>query len=127
MNNSKTILCVDDDTSSRLLLRKILGRMDCCNVIDAVDGKSCLDVLSNTHVDLVILDYMLGDMTGLEVCKALGDDHPNASTPVIISSIINSREIKKLNSCRNVIKIVQKPYAMDELKQDVMEIFGAQQ
>jgi len=66
----KTILLVDDEEKIREVLDSYLQNegYDC---IEAANGKDALAMIGNGHVDLVILDLMLPDLSGEEVCQKI--------------------------------------------------------
>ncbi|MFH1982751.1 MAG: response regulator transcription factor [Pseudomonadota bacterium] len=65
-----TILVIDDDPDIRAILRDNL-ELDGYAVLIAPDGKAGLDNFHREMVDLVILDLMLPDMDGIQVCRAI--------------------------------------------------------
>jgi len=120
----KTILCVDDDPLARLLLQKSIEHIGTYNCVEAQSGKDCLSYVSQNKVDLIILDYNLGDMDGQEVCKKISSMSINSDVPIIISSVLDSPDIKKYCDYQNLVKVVQKPYPVDCFFQDVKEVFA---
>lgn len=125
MQAIKTVLCVDDDDLSRTVLQKIVERIGWCRAIEASSGKECLDILEKETVDLLILDYFLGDTTGIEVCNTISTNALNADTPVIISSTADRDDMLPTSGCNNLVKVVQKPYRMEQLHQDLHRLLGS--
>ncbi|REE94525.1 DNA-binding response OmpR family regulator [Paenibacillus taihuensis] len=64
------LLIVDDDPHIRELVRLFLAR-EGFDVVEAGDGEEALAILENTQVDLAILDVMMPNMDGWELCKEL--------------------------------------------------------
>ena len=77
---AEKILVVDDEPDTVSLLSMTLARVG-YSVVKAMSGKSCLEQVQKEKPDLIVLDVMLPDMSGLEVLKALraGAD----ATPVV--------------------------------------------
>ena len=67
-----TILVVDDDTVTRVVLRHLLERAG-HDVIEAVDGIDALELLDRDAVDLIISDQEMPNLSGLELRRALGE------------------------------------------------------
>jgi len=125
MVTKKTILCVDDDRVSRLYIKKFIEHHGAYHSAEASCGKSCLDLVRQIKVDLIILDYNLGDINGQDVCRKIPSHSLNPEVPIIICSMLDSHDIKKQCDFSNVKKIVQKPYDIEHLQQDIEEILEA--
>ena len=70
---SAKILVVEDDSNLLATLKYNLDREN-CNVISAADGAQALEVARREQPDLIILDLMLPELSGLEVCRILRKD-----------------------------------------------------
>jgi DNA-binding response OmpR family regulator len=77
------ILVVDDDPDICALLEFRLGGADHEIVVEH-DGEAALAVLDRQQIDLVILDWMMPRMSGLEACLALRAQERFASLPVFL-------------------------------------------
>ena len=80
---SRKILIIEDDKDIVELVRHYLEKENFI-LKDAADGFSGLKKAKAENFDLVILDLMLPEMDGLEVCKELKADPKTSSTPVIM-------------------------------------------
>lgn len=83
MEETKTILIVDDEEPIRQLIKYNLERegfktLQACNSIKA------LEKTLSEKIDLIILDLMLPDMSGLEVCRILKNDAKTTCIPVVM-------------------------------------------
>lgn len=81
MTGSPRILVVDDDAEIRSLLARYLGGQG-FRVATAQDRRECLASVADARPDLIVLDVMLPDGTGLEICRGLQDRRPRI--PVIL-------------------------------------------
>jgi pilus assembly protein CpaE len=77
------ILVVDDDQDSLKLISMMLSRQG-YEVSSATGGESGLQKAFNERPDLILLDVMMPDMDGFEVCKRLREEEVTASTPIIM-------------------------------------------
>ena len=80
MSNSQKILVVDDEDRIRRLLRMYLERDD-FEVEEAENGADALELALNNDYDAVLLDLMMPEMDGIEVCERLRQEK---NTPVIM-------------------------------------------
>jgi DNA-binding response OmpR family regulator len=85
MRHEAEILVTDDDPDILLLFTTLLVN-EGYEVREATTGKGCLDAARSRHPDLVLLDVMLPDMTGVEVCKQLKAEPGLRETFVILVS-----------------------------------------
>ena len=65
------ILIVDDSTSYRLLLMRHLKAWGEYEIIQAEDGTQALEIIKSRRVGMVISDWEMPNMNGLELCKAI--------------------------------------------------------
>jgi putative two-component system response regulator len=75
------ILAVDDESTNLQLLRQIL--QENYSLLFAKDGPRALELAAKEQPDLILLDVMMPDMTGYEVCRRLKADPHTAAIPVI--------------------------------------------
>lgn len=96
MPQGRTILVVDDEEKIVEVVRTYLGKAD-YKVYSATNGKEALELFEKLSPALVVLDLMLPDISGEEVCKAI---RRKSRTPVIMltarsaeESVLNGLEI----------------------------------
>ncbi len=78
---NKTILIVDDEEGIRTLVRKFLEKAN-YDVLEAEDGKKAIEIFKNRKdIELVLLDIMMPEMDGYEVCKELRKD---SNVPIVM-------------------------------------------
>jgi CheY-like chemotaxis protein len=77
------ILIVDDLPDSRFLMRMTLGRSG-WDVIEAADGHEAVNMANIEMPDVVLMDYNMPVMDGVEACRQLNHMHETAHIPVII-------------------------------------------
>lgn len=82
----KTRMLVADDDPDVLLLFTVLLEDEGYEVYEATTGKGCLDAARLYHPDIVLLDVMLPDMPGVEVCRQIKADSGLQGTFVILAS-----------------------------------------
>ena len=80
------LLVVDDDDEMRAMLTTYLQRQGFA-VVAAMNGAQALAAVQGRRIDLILLDVMLGDDSGIEICQRLRTEN---SVPVIIVSALAS-------------------------------------
>jgi two-component system phosphate regulon response regulator PhoB len=109
-----TILVVEDEAALVTLLRYNLERAG-FEVLDAADGEEALLVLDERPVDLVLLDWMLPRLSGIEVCRQLRRRAETRALPIIILTARGEQadRIRGLNTGAD--DYVAKPFSPEEL------------
>ncbi len=91
MENPSTILIVDDDPRGRAVLEGLLLN-EGHKLEFAASGPEALSKAASSRPDIILLDVMMPDMDGYEVCKRLRADHTLAEVPVIFVTALDDRD-----------------------------------
>jgi two-component system KDP operon response regulator KdpE len=105
------ILIVDDEAQLRRALTRSLEGHEYA-VREAEDGAAALAAFEAFKPDVVLLDLMLPDMSGVDVCRELRRKH---QTPVIILSVVGEEAAKVAALDEGADDYLTKPFGMDEL------------
>jgi len=92
---SPTILVIDNDPSTSAVFKRLLETKD-YNVLTTNSSRESLDIVERVMLDLIILDLLMPEMDGWQLCKAIRE---MTRTPILIISAIESSDIitKTLN------------------------------
>lgn len=92
---SPTILVIDNDPSTSAVFKRLLETKD-YNVLTSNSSRESIDIVQRVMLDLIILDLLMPEMDGWQLCKAIRE---MTRTPILIISAIESSEIitKTLN------------------------------
>ena len=112
MNTQKTVLIVEDEKNIVDILRFNLQR-EGYRTLEAYDGKDGLDKAVSENPDLILLDVMLPQMNGFDVCRALRSQGSNV--PVIILTAREEESDKVLGLEIGADDYITKPFSMREL------------
>lgn len=109
-----SILIVDDDPVSRTLLERILKK-EGFKVVSTEDGKQALDLFKKRYIPIILTDWMMPKMNGLELCKALRSIESPGYVFIIIITAKDSKEdiVKGLEAGAD--DYVSKPFHHAEL------------
>lgn len=118
----KSILVVEDDKLSQNIISRILKTKN-YNVSTASNGKAAVQMMEKQSPDLVLLDVMMPEMSGLDTLKWIKDNHPNI--PVIMLSCLDqqgkaAKEAKKLGA----VDFVSKPPDFQALLGKIEKVLG---
>ncbi|MDP2698842.1 phosphate regulon transcriptional regulator PhoB [Thalassospira sp.] len=109
-----TILIVEDEAAIVTMLRYNLER-EGMQVVEAGDGDEALKIMAETHVDLVLLDWMLPVMSGIEVCRQIRRKPESRDLPVIMVTARGEEGDRIRGLDTGADDYVTKPFAIGEL------------
>lgn len=124
MDLSMKVLIVDDFATMRRIMKNILKQLGFTNIIEADDGTTALEELKKTDIDLIISDWNMPKMTGLELLKAVRGADNLKDLPFLMVTA----EAQK----QNVIDAVQagvsnyvvKPFTAEAISEKLQKIFS---
>lgn len=105
------ILLVDDEAESIKLMRAMLSEF--ANLRFATSGAEALRQIRASRPDLVIVDFHMPGMTGLQVCEQLQQDEALASLPVIVTTADRLSELESAALQRGAVDFITKPLNRD--------------
>jgi PAS domain S-box-containing protein len=91
IKGGKTILVVDDEANIRRFLKHELTNSG-YRVLEASGGKEAIDLARKHHPDLITLDIMMRDISGLDVTTVLKNDPDTKDIPILIVSVVEEKE-----------------------------------
>jgi len=108
-----TILIVDDQPINVQLLKRKLER-EGLQIVPAYSGIEALDLISQAKPDLILLDVMMPDMDGIEVCRRLQASEDTRAIPIIFVTARTSKEGKLEGLRVGAVDYITKPIDLDE-------------
>jgi two-component system, sensor histidine kinase and response regulator len=111
------ILAVDDTPMNLDIILETLGEE--YEISISPDGKEALEILESFIPDLILLDIMMPDMDGFEVCSILKKDERLKDVPVIFLTALNSPEDVVKGLSLGAVDYVYKPFNPEELRSRV--------
>ncbi|MEM7348875.1 MAG: response regulator, partial [Chloroflexota bacterium] len=108
------MLAVDDEEHGRILLRKLLAPH--YNLEFATTGSETLEKAAALVPDLILLDIMIPDMDGFEVCRRLRADPLLAEVPILMVTALSDRTSKLEGIKAGADEFISKPVDLIELK-----------
>lgn len=115
MNTVKLqILCVDDEQANLKLLEAMLAPRG-YDVITAVNGRKALEKLKGQKIDLVLLDVMMPEMNGFDVCRTIKEDERMRNIPIVMITALRSKEDKIKGIEAGAEDFISKPFDQAEV------------
>ncbi len=125
MKGSKknTVLLVDDSATNNLLLQVVFDQNG-FNVETASSGKDAIKILAKKHIDVVLLDLMMPQMSGFEVLTAIKGNPETAKIPVLIVSADSERDDAEKALAMGAEYFFEKPLQLNEIVEKVKSILA---
>lgn len=108
------ILVVDDLPENVFMLQDRLEN-EGYEIVTAYDGKTCIAKAVSDTPDLILLDVMMPEMNGIEVCKALKQDPVTADIPIIMVTAKSGAEDAKEGLEAGAFDYIKKPFEKIEM------------
>lgn len=108
------IMVVDDDPDTALILTRHLEREGFVP-IEANSGSDCFRLVRENEIDVILLDLMMPDMDGFQICKALKENPATAEIPVILITARDDMEARAEGIRAGVDDFLAKPFSRRQL------------
>lgn len=122
MLNSLNFLVVDDFSTMRRIVKDVLHEIGYANVQEAEDGSSALPMLQAGQFDVLITDWNMPGMPGLELLKAVRSDPKLKGMPVLMLTAEAKREQIVEAAQAGVNGYLVKPFTPATLKEKLAKI-----
>lgn len=123
MDKTIKILIVDDFSTMRRIVKNLLNDLGFFNTAEADDGTTALEELRRNRYDLVITDWNMPGMPGIDLLKAIRADATFAKMPVLMVTAEAKREQIIEAAQAGVNGYVIKPFTAGTLSEKLGKIF----
>ena len=123
MDPKMRILVVDDFSTMRRIVRNLLGDLGFSNIAEADDGKSAWPMLAAERFDLVVTDWNMPGMTGIDLLKKIRSEPATAKIPVLMVTAEAQRDQIVEAAKAGVNGYIITPFTAATLKEKLEKIF----
>jgi DNA-binding response OmpR family regulator len=116
-----TALIVEDDPDQADLVSRLV-RLRQLNPIVAGTGETGLEMARRLKPDVILLDVMLPDLNGFEICRRLRSDRETMLTPIVMLTALGDLSNRKHGFRVGANAYICKPYAPEDLFQAITEV-----
>ena len=124
VDKNMPILIVDDYKTMLRIIRNLLNKLNFTNVQEAADGKTALQKLRSNPVELVISDWNMEPMTGLQLLREVRADANLKDTPFIMITAESKTENVVAAKEAGVSNYIVKPFNAETLKTKLVSVLG---
>lgn len=118
------VLVVDDFATMRRIVKNILTQLGYKNIIEADDGTTAMNVLKQEKIDLIISDWNMPKMTGLELLKNVRANADWMKIPFIMVTAEAQQDNIILAVKAKVSQYIVKPFTADTLGEKISKVLG---
>lgn len=122
MDKELKVLVVDDFATMRKVVRNLLKQIGFENIVEAEDGVNALKILKSQKIDMVVSDWNMPNMTGLELLKAVRADDELKTIPflMVTAEALQENVIAAIKA--GVNNYIVKPFTADMLNDKIKKI-----
>jgi two-component system chemotaxis response regulator CheY len=117
------VLVVDDFATMRKIVRNILKQIGFEDIIEAEDGTAALQLIKNDKVGLVVTDWNMPNMTGLDLLREIRQNPQTSNLPVLMVTAEGLKENVMEAVKAGVSNYVVKPFTAEVLQEKIETIF----
>jgi two-component system chemotaxis response regulator CheY len=118
------ILIVDDYKTMLRIVRNLLRQLNFSNVDEATDGAMALSMLKREKYDLVISDWNMQPVSGIELLREMRGDADLKHIPFIMVTAESTAETMATAQQAGVSSYIVKPFNAEVLKQKLVAVLG---
>ncbi|MBW1705621.1 MAG: chemotaxis response regulator CheY [Deltaproteobacteria bacterium] len=124
MDLDMEVLVVDDFATMRRILKNILRQIGFTNISEADDGKTALNMLKKQKFDLILCDWNMPEMPGIELLKQVKADGGLKDIPFVMVTAEAQKDniIQAVQS--GVSNYVVKPFTADTISEKLEKVFA---
>ena len=118
------ILIVDDFSTMRRITKNILRQLELNNVVEADDGTTAWEILNKDHINFIISDWNMPQMTGIELLRKVraSEDYGHLPFLMVTAEAQQANIIEAAQA--GVSNYIVKPFTAETMKQKIDKIFA---
>lgn len=124
MDVEMKVLVVDDFSTMRKIIKNNLKGMGFNNIVEAENGQKALEELKKESVGLIISDWNMPVMTGIELLKAVRGDAGLKSIPFVMVTAEGQKDNVMEAAKAGVSNYVVKPFTPDTFSEKLQKVLG---
>ena len=124
MNLNMKVLIVDDFATMRRIVKNILRQIGFTNITEADDGKTALAKLKEDKYDLIMCDWNMPEMPGIELLSKIKSDDALKSIPFVMVTAEAKKENIVSAVKAGVNSYIVKPFTADTVTAKLQKVFG---
>jgi two-component system, chemotaxis family, chemotaxis protein CheY len=125
MDLNMKVLIVDDFATMRRILKNIMKQIGFSDITEADNGKNALKILKSQPIDLVLCDWNMPEMPGIDVLNTVRADDDLKATPFIMVTAEAQKENILEAVKAGVSSYVVKPFTAETVEEKLKKVFSS--
>ena len=119
------VIVVDDEPFILMMIEDKLSKAG-IDVITSRQSKDAVDLIKREKPSLVILDWMMPEVSGIDICKEVKSDTEMSSIPIFMLTAKGQEDDEKMGLMSGVDRYITKPFSPKLLLEMVEEVIGSE-
>jgi len=124
VDTSMKVLVVDDFATMRRIVKGVLKQLGFSSIVEAEDGSAALEVLKKEKIGLIVSDWNMPKMTGLDLLKSVRADDNLKATPFIMVTAEGQKENVIEAVKAGVSNYIVKPFTPETFSEKLEKVFA---
>ena len=124
LDTSIKVLVVDDFATMRRIVKGVLKQLGFSKIVEAQDGSDALDMLKKEEVGLIVSDWNMPNMTGLDLLKAVRGDESLKGIPFVMVTAEGMKENVVEAVKAGVSNYIVKPFTPETFSVRIQSVFN---
>ena len=125
MDLNMKVLVVDDFATMRRILKNIMKQIGFSNLTEAENGKNALKILKGETIDLVLCDWNMPEMAGIDLLNAVRGDDQLKETPFVMVTAEAQKENILEAVKAGVNSYIVKPFTAETVEEKLKKVFSS--
>ena len=117
------VLACDDNATARSIIKETIETFG-FSIETVESGIKCIEELQNNKYDLLIIDWKMPEMDGLEAIELINNNNTIADIPILMINAFENEEIIQKSKALGIDHFIDKPYSYSTMFDTIMDIFG---
>ncbi len=121
----RKVIVVDDEPFILMMIEDKLKKAK-IEVITLRESRNALEIIKKEKPDLIILDWMMPELSGIELCKQIRNDSDSSDIPIFMLTAKGQDSDEQLGLQCGVTRYITKPFSPKSLLEIVQETIGTE-
>ena len=123
---AKRAIIVDDAPQMRTLIKVVLAQLGITDVVEAEDGAEAMEALMTGGADIIIMDWMMPGMDGLECTRRIraGQNGIDPNIPIIVATGVQGENAETTARTAGANGFIRKPFSIKMLNKAFASALG---